>query len=795
MNFRKACKVSAISLCLALSMGGCGAKGTEADTSGKSDGASQDGTVEASGTVAVPFSEYFEAGEVENNGSYFVRVGDKVYYRLYSDEAQWESRMWGEGYLENDDPEADSVLMSYDLQTKTTETLFTVNGRGRIFASVDGFCISGTSGGQDKVFCYSMEDGEKTEVCAGKLMAVSEDGKRLVALDYVDTGNGRYPHYSMIENGQEIYSLDYTDGGGYQFLGLAGDDMIAWRQDDEGYRNHLISVDSTGKVTELGIIPQPDYDYETYGSWPELLQLLKDDDGVYLSFGYYEGTGHFLAAQQVVKAKPGAAGSLEAQWLESTDAEEGYEEKIFLTGNGEWEAAWQVEGEIGLSDDWCGDLVYFDSPYGGIRLAADFIDEDYTDEQGRHKELLAESAIQDTAFIILGTSVRNEAEDIGWREMYDLVSLQFMALPIQENGMKEAVDLGYVAAIPDGNAAAGSAMDMLGVDSPEELYQDVLDELLAYLQSGDDGIAGISTGMQELRKYNGAEEALNLMGYCFVDVNRDGIPELLVGEVETGDSIVAGYTVEDREVYSFLEGWSRNRWQLLADGSFLNSGSSGAMYSSYGIYSLPENSATLQCEDYYFSAPQDRNPEKIAYYHNDSGISDVSISEATAMTADSFWAFEDEFISQARTLDFIPFSKYGEAGEWAGAGYTAESLVTPRWAEELIRDVSDYEDISDSSVPTERKAMYLSSEVVYDFKLLALSYKDFDNATGKVMYNISEVYSQDELRPELPLVAPISLAGTIPNNGFSYKDSSGVTYRFAINASGRDGSLVVEPID
>jgi hypothetical protein len=120
--------------------------------------------------------------------------------------------------------------------------------------------------------------------------------------------------------------------------------------------------------------------------------------------------------------------------------------------------------------------------------------------------------------------------------------------------------------------------------------------------------------------------------------------------------------------------------------------------------------------------------------------------------------------------------------------------VAARWAEEALSGYSAYDEfIADTTEP--QVMILLSAEgSVRDFKVLKLNFEDIDES-GKVMFSAIELYTQDMLAPERPLVVGMTFFGLIPNNGISFIDDSGTTRNYAINISGEDGSLFMEEAD
>ncbi len=88
------------------------------------------------------------------------------------------------------------------------------------------------------------------------------------------------------------------------------------------------------------------------------------------------------------------------------------------------------------------------------------------------------------------------------------------------------------------------------------------------------------------------------------------------------------------------------------------------------------------------------------------------------------------------------------------------------------------------------KVVYLSDGEVRDVRILSLQMTDFKD--GKPVFEETELYRQDTLTPDCPLVVQLTFVGDLPNNGISYVDSAGETQRFSLSTSGKDGSLFLE---
>ena len=80
---------------------------------------------------------------------------------------------------------------------------------------------------------------------------------------------------------------------------------------------------------------------------------------------------------------------------------------------------------------------------------------------------------------------------------------------------------------------------------------------------------------------------------------------------------------------------------------------------------------------------------------------------------------------------------------------------------------------------------------VRNFQVLSLMMRDFDEQTGKPVFDAKLVDMFAYLTPEKPLIVKTVFYGDLPNNGVAYTDADGTEHRFAVEMSGEDGSLVL----
>ena len=498
------------------------AQPTAAEETGTPGGEEQ--PTEAQGPVGTSeedgfFAEAFAKGQVENNGGYFVRVGDKVYYRVYSETGLHRTALFG-SFIDGDIPTAPSSLMSYDLKTGKQEEIATVYGNGKLYVGTKGFFLGNSD--TNETYLISPTGAGQNLYCSGVPNGVSEDGRILEVTQYPYGGTPFYGEV-VVRDGKEIAQISSDGMTGVYFCGYAGQYAILVSREEDADAWKLYSIDENGKQTELGAIEVED-DWISY-LVPEPEQILYDEEGVYLSFGYYDGTGHMLADWAVVSAKPGVADSLTMLEAESRADNIDVDQvpRMLLTGPGEVEMYSVAGGEVGLSEGYYGDLVYYDSPFGATMLKEDLIPKEEAEGAADWCSFLLDAVVfDDTAFLITAYGERNEQQDIGWRMAYDLVYLEYYNIPFDaahlENGVpKEMNSMEFVTS----DGWAEGAVDYEDLVGKWELYsfetegycgtaeEDGIDTHLTFQKDGtvilEEKVEGVNE-KREFTKLTGDEE-------------------------------------------------------------------------------------------------------------------------------------------------------------------------------------------------------------------------------------------------------------------------------------------------
>lgn len=120
-----------------------------------------------------------------------------------------------------------------------------------------------------------------------------------------------------------------------------------------------------------------------------------------------------------------------------------------------------------------------------------------------------------------------------------------------------------------------------------------------------------------------------------------------------------------------------------------------------------------------------------------------------------------------------------------------QCTITVEYADDVV--LGDHDEYNIGSDELQTLVLFSTNVTVTDFKVLSLFYSDSDE-NGGFIFDTQTLYTQDTLTPERPLEVGMVFIGDIPNNGISYVDPDGITRTYAVDMSGKDGSLILSEI-
>lgn len=322
----------------------------------------------------------------------------------------------------------------------------------------------------------------------------------------------------------------------------------------------------------------------------------------------------------------------------------------------------------------------------------------------------------------------------------------------------------------------------------KSIYTPILDDVLELILRGPELhiVQNGEIGIAEALSSRKPSFSLEKIGYTLQDLNADEIPELILGAIDscdgntmTGSELYSVYSIQNGAPTLILEGWSRSTWYLLRDGSLLNRGSNGAMYTIFGTYTLMQND--LHCLDYFFTYEKDDRFEDIGIYHNCSGMWAKEVSEELEISVDAFWRLYEDAENQITPIELTPFTAYGMEKGAIG------SLVRVQWLKDIPSlpiDFTAYRDSSEGNA----EIVFTPIGTISQIKILSLAFQDFDEY-GNPTFHSSVVFAQDTL--DRPLIAAISLGEVLPAYGISYMDDHGIIHTCTLELSGKDGAILM----
>ena len=121
------------------------------------------------------------------------------------------------------------------------------------------------------------------------------------------------------------------------------------------------------------------------------------------------------------------------------------------------------------------------------------------------------------------------------------------------------------------------------------------------------------------------EDGLKKIGYAYKDVTGDGVPELFIGEIETG-AVYDIYTVINNLPAHVTSGGETDRYYVYDNGNICNECSSGPVESTMRVYSLDKNSTKMTFRfGYMYDEVRD---EKNPWFTSDDDINWTKIKES-----------------------------------------------------------------------------------------------------------------------------------------------------------------------
>ena len=355
--------------------------------------------------------------EVENNGRYFVRVDDRVYFRRYGADALPRGVIGG-AFTEDWSAGGTSELMAYDTKTGALTALYTETGSGKLWYGDGGFYLGECADSEPYVAWYALDGSRSTYLCPGTLLGVTDGG--LLAVSRSEAADGEYRTvYAFYRAGAPVAEAETEES--LTVAGLTDDGLFLLSTDFSGddLAYGIRQITPEGELLSLGEV-EPQEDESLYLVQPD--RFLAAQDQVTVGLGYYAGTGHFLNFTVFVQAEIGKEGSLRTLTVDSAEedaqpypvADEAGGVSYAPALPGALRVAWDGEEALELWED---DAWQTLAPHFAPQRADGWA----TGDVVQHMDY-----VDGAAYAAVARACASPADDIGWREALSPVSLRYV---------------------------------------------------------------------------------------------------------------------------------------------------------------------------------------------------------------------------------------------------------------------------------------------------------------------------------------------------------------------------------
>nr|MCR5825167.1 hypothetical protein [Oscillospiraceae bacterium] len=377
---------------------------------------------EPAGQAAAQTAEPADAAtppEVENNGGYYLRVGQRVYFRRYGADALPDVALFG-SFASDWSSQGESALMAYDTATDELTTLYTDAGAGPLWYA-DGalYLCEYNNGAAWTARCLPDGSGIR-ELCPGAPLGTTDSG--LLAVERCDAGTNHRTVYTLYRDG--VATGSWETEYGMAVAGLTDDGLFLVDTDyaDETNRQTLWQLTPEGTPLCLGTREDKDENYFLCDLRPD--RFLAADGKVTVCLGSYAGTGHFLNGALFLQAEIGRENSLTTLDLDFEVGENDLLPELTQGADGSVTTVPALPGALRIGWENRDALELWED--GAWQTLAADLAPSRGDGWGGGSIVQHMDFVDGAAYVTLAETFASPANDVGWREAERLVALRFL---------------------------------------------------------------------------------------------------------------------------------------------------------------------------------------------------------------------------------------------------------------------------------------------------------------------------------------------------------------------------------
>ena len=206
------------------------------------------------------------------------------------------------------------------------------------------------------------------------------------------------------------------------------------------------------------------------------------------------------------------------------------------------------------------------------------------------------------------------------------------------------------------------------------------------------------------------------------------------------------------------------------------------------------NNSRIEIEHEIPSKPEREEPQYSVPTGSESSVDSQESTETSSEISES----SSETSSEASSESSEASSESSEASSESSGSEAPALAVNPRvgafHADEVLQNYPNYTEFVASTSEYATPILITVDGTVKDFRILALMVDNIDES-GNISYFVEDLYVQDYMTPDEPIVVTMVFQGSFPNNGFAFTDANGDVYFYALSLSGMDGSVEITPIE
>ena len=343
----------------------------------------------------MPVKAYEPYDYKARNKKYFVKIGDKVYFRKFGKNALYTTRVWTSGYLKHFTREKGSFIATYDTKTKKVSKAFDADGgffcymNKRFYMQHKDTVYSVDKNG--KKYKKLTDKGEIAGCFNNKYIAINEDDRGVVYKNNKKIFELKDKKIEVVDGNYAIYS-------NIKFKDEYDTYLEIWCKD----------LSSSKQAVLLGTL-----DFKSIGAdFCEFHHLKRRKSCIYFSITVYVGNAGYLNGGYVYKANPKKENSLKLvsndliqdYYLKNFDVNKKGKIKIFVQKNNE-----RIVSEEALQK------LFGSKERDNKDIGFYISDIEYIDGN---------------QYAIIEKDKRNPEHDIGWREAYDILERYYVRIPV-----------------------------------------------------------------------------------------------------------------------------------------------------------------------------------------------------------------------------------------------------------------------------------------------------------------------------------------------------------------------------